>query len=417
MLENFRCLIEACFWPVVIWAAVGGGLFCFSRPLRENGYWRLLFLMGSVMLCWRLFSPVSSKRYMMPVVMMMLIGGSLAIIWCWRRRNAYKWLLVCGLIGSVLVSVAKIFPGSSRIKDKKILQAAGILRQDFRKNHYRHAVFLADTKEVGRIMFYAGIPGEFVKVTSAEEMQKLILQKNSQADVVYIVNDYRKSISETLKTIHSYSIKPVADSSSGRKEYYLRKVVSQPQIFTGENAIKNYLAQKGEWTNGDFKIPGTQPVSSQAMSESPFLAEKKSLAVPKNWRLDVSHRRGRSFADWRLDYNADGPLQISGAGGFSFRSMERVLPQDKNILFVGEVESKANLNFFLYAYDKKGKLTEVQNIGFLGNPPVEKFAALFEIKAGDLPPGTAFSLVGFISWDGVVKLEKLTVAPVNKVEI
>lgn len=423
LISNFCKFAEFCFWPVIFWTVLGLLIFTLSNSFRHKELLRLILLMGGLMLCWRLFLPINSKRYMAPVALMAMIFAGQVIIWSWRHwnsRTVNKWILRIILVGSIGLSIGKIFHRSEREKDKKILRAAELLYQDFKKNHYRHAVLLGNTKECGRIMFYAGIPGEFFSIFSEEAMQDLIFQTSSQTDVVYVVNDYKQSNLPKPDTIHSYRWEPISKGiglTTSAQEYYLGKLFSFSQLSVDKKVIDKHSGLRDDFTNSNFKIPGVQSIPSQAIAQFPFLQGKSELVLPKNWFLDVNNQRGTDFSDWGFVYRKDdGVFSCYGEGGVAFRFTERSLPQDCSLLFIGNVAPTTNLYLFLYAYDKNGKLLGVQNVGFLGNHPSGRLSAIFTIRAKDLPLKTSFFNIGFISWGGVIKLEKLTVISMNKIE-
>ena len=412
ILENIDLGATAVFLPLLILGGIGGLCFQYMPWLRQNQALKLLGIALVVMGTWRLLIPLSSKRYMMPLMIPVSVFAMTALVAGWhlgRERRIWRIPVVILAIVFVTLSVGKYMRVSGAKKWDFIQQQASVLQNDFRKNGYRNAVVISNSSEVGRIYFYSGIPGQHFLATEPDELVKMIGQMLSQYDCCYIslLVDQHASISLEpflAQCTHSFQWEPVAGNlPAGRKQkqYRLFKIVSHTQPL--EEGAEGILR------NPDFQIPGEQEMDPRIVADLPSLAPKVKVAIPREWRLTLGDKRGRLSA-WEMDYAAaaDGRMAWhfkAKDGGVAVRSQTRSGIRDYWLGCRAAGTGDASLYFFLYGYDARGRLTEVQNVGYMRASANGRIDQQLVVRGTGFQKETSFFHIGFIATGESVQVE------------
>lgn len=234
----------------------------------------------------------------------------------------------------------------------------------------------------------------------------------SQYNVCYIIIEDRKEETDHLSLltsvlVHSYIIEPFhldsIQSYDGKKDTIYK-------IYSQNNPI-DIEKTDGLIKNSDFKSFSMEKIDSDRAKDIPFLGNKSEITFPEFWILDLNNKRGFKFKDWSFQYSPDdqsspGITFHSDACGIAMRSRTKLEIKDYSLLCHARTTPDASVYFFLYAYNAKGKLLAVQNIGFL-TPDAGRIDKQIPINAKDLPQDSAFFHFGFIAMGKHLCIERV----------
>ena len=420
LLNNISSFAEFCFWPALLWGAVGLIGFWRSPDWRRNPAIRLGVVLLAVMLGWRLGLPIVSKRYMAPTVIPVLILATAGILGCWhgfRENRSRRLAFILLMAVSVALSGAKLLRGGDLRKKHLIGRVATVLRDDWARNGYRNVCLLGNSKETGRMFFYAGLDGKFFVLADGSRMRQVLQESASQFEACYLVwLDDPKSGTPMpdWSSGHSYRLR-VLKRPEAAGEPWIGKVVSEAEVDFDAERIDAFLnAAPGPVLNSDFQHPVRQRIAGGPVAGAAFLPSGE-LLLPESWGLNAANWRGHDFSDWKVDYEPDCSgrhrLRFSGRAGLLFRNFGKIAPGNCQLRCVVRMTPGALLYFCLYACDRQGRLLGVQNVGVVCGRCRRRMAVSFGIRARDLPPDTAFFQIGCIAWNGSVTLEKIDLAP------